>query len=157
MAEPGIVWTRIDNRLVHGQVGNAWVGATGANLVIVADDMAATDKVQQQLMKMTAESAGCEIKFFTLEHTIDVFSRKTPKKSILMVVHDPAAARKLIEGGVPIKSVNVGNMHPGAGKEVYHETHVYADAADVADLDAIKAAGVELFIQIQPTDHKYDL
>ncbi len=157
MAEPGIVWTRIDNRLVHGQVGNAWVGATGANLVIVADDAAANDKIQQQVMKMTADSAGCEIKFFTLDHTIDVFSRKTPKKSILMVAHDPAAIRKLVEGGVPIKSVNIGNMHPGAGKEVYHESHVYADAQDVADLDAIKAAGVELFIQIQPTDHRYDL
>ena len=52
-------------------------------------------------MKMTAESAGCDIKFFTLDHTIDVFSRKTPKKSILLVVHDPAAVRKLVEGGVP--------------------------------------------------------
>lgn len=157
MAEAGIVWTRIDNRLVHGQVGNAWVGATGANLVIVADDLAAADKVQQQVMRMTTDAAGCEAKFFTIEHTIDVFSRKTPKKSILLVAHDPAAIRKLVEGGVPIKSVNVGNMHPGAGKEVYREAHVYADEQDVADFEAIKAAGVELFIQIQPTDRRIDL
>lgn len=157
MAEPGIVWTRIDNRLVHGQVGNAWVGATGANLVIVADDAAAQDKVQQQLMKMTAESAGCGIKFFTLDHTIDVFSRKTPKKSILLVVHNPASARKLIEGGVPIKLVNVGNMHADGKKTVYHESHVYTDDKDLADFDAIKAAGIDLFIQILPTDRKIEI
>ena len=37
MAEPNIVLARIDNRLVHGQVGNAWAGASEANLIVVAD------------------------------------------------------------------------------------------------------------------------
>lgn len=46
MAEPNILLTRIDNRLVHGQVGNAWVGAVGPNLIIVADDEAANDPIQ---------------------------------------------------------------------------------------------------------------
>ena len=35
---PNIKLARIDNRLVHGQVGNQWTGASGANLIVVADD-----------------------------------------------------------------------------------------------------------------------
>ena len=73
------------------------------------------------------------------------------------MVHDPAAVRKLVEGGVPIKSVNVGNMHADGKKTVYHESHVYVDDQDLADFDAIKAAGVDLFIQILPTDHKTEI
>lgn len=35
---PNIVLTRIDNRLVHGQVGVTWVNSVGANLLVVVDD-----------------------------------------------------------------------------------------------------------------------
>ena len=53
-----ILLTRIDNRLVHGQVGVTWTSSLGANLLVVVDDEAADDKLQQQLMTMTAENAG---------------------------------------------------------------------------------------------------
>ncbi|WP_031936299.1 PTS sugar transporter subunit IIB, partial [Escherichia coli] len=32
---PNIVLSRIDERLIHGQVGVQWVGFAGANLVLV--------------------------------------------------------------------------------------------------------------------------
>ena len=39
---PDILMTRIDNRLVHGQVGVAWTTALpGVNLIVVADEMGA--------------------------------------------------------------------------------------------------------------------
>ena len=37
-AMPNIVLSRIDERLIHGQVGVQWVGFAGANLVLVAND-----------------------------------------------------------------------------------------------------------------------
>ena len=55
-----ILLTRIDNRLVHGQVGVAWTSSlAGCNLIVVADDLAAEDEIQQSLMRATAENAGC--------------------------------------------------------------------------------------------------
>ena len=46
---PNILLTRIDNRLVHGQVGVTWTKTIGANLIVVADDAVAQDKMQQSL------------------------------------------------------------------------------------------------------------
>ncbi|HAA64900.1 MAG TPA: PTS N-acetylgalactosamine transporter subunit IIB, partial [Thermoanaerobacter sp.] len=69
MSVPNILLTRIDNRLVHGQVGVTWVKSLGANLIVVVDDEVANDPLQQQLMKMTAEMAGGGVRFFTIEHT----------------------------------------------------------------------------------------
>lgn len=40
---PNIVLSRIDERLIHGQVGVQWVGFAGANLVLVANDEVAED------------------------------------------------------------------------------------------------------------------
>ena len=56
---PDILMTRIDNRLVHGQVGVAWTTALqGVNLIVVADDLAAAAPLQQSLMPATAKSSG---------------------------------------------------------------------------------------------------
>mgnify|MGYP000727228947 CR=1 FL=1 len=48
MAEPNIVAFRIDERLIHGQ-GQLWIKALGVNTVIVADDGASEDPMQQML------------------------------------------------------------------------------------------------------------
>lgn len=157
MSTPNIVLARIDNRLVHGQVGNAWVGQSGTNLIIVADDDAAADPIQQSLMKMTAEGAHVGIRFFTLDKTIEIIHKASDKQKIFLVMKTPASARKLVENGVPLKEINVGNMHFSGDKRIYHESHVYVDDQDVADFEAIKAAGVSLQIQILPGNLKYNI
>ena len=49
---PDILLARVDNRLIHGQVGMTWANHLGANLIIVANDEVAEDEVQQNLMDM---------------------------------------------------------------------------------------------------------
>ena len=56
MSSPNILLTRIDNRLVHGQVGVTWTSTIGANLLVVVDDVVANDDIQQKLMGITADS-----------------------------------------------------------------------------------------------------
>lgn len=157
MSEPNILLTRIDNRLVHGQVGNAWVGAVGPNLIVVADDDAANDPVQQSLMNMTAQSVGVGIRFFTLQKTIDIIHKAKESQKIFLVCKTPQNALKLIQGGVPIKELNVGNMHASEGKHVLKESHVYVDDADLKTFEDIKASGTKVYIQIAPGDKKYDI
>ena len=43
MAEPNILLTRIDNRLVHGQVATQWNSTLGSNLILVANDDVASN------------------------------------------------------------------------------------------------------------------
>ena len=45
---PNIVLTRIDNRLIHGQVATQWCGSVGANLLLVANDAVANDKMRKR-------------------------------------------------------------------------------------------------------------
>ncbi|WP_270094626.1 PTS sugar transporter subunit IIB, partial [Escherichia coli] len=61
---PNIVLSRIDERLIHGQVGVQWVGFAGANLVLVANDEVAEDPVQQNLNRpgFPGECFICELR-----------------------------------------------------------------------------------------------
>lgn len=155
---PDIMLTRIDNRLVHGQVGVAWTSTlSGCNLIVVADDAAAQDPLQQSLMTATAKNTGCGIRFFSLDKTIAIIHKASPKQHIFLVVRDPQSAHKLVEGGVPINKLCIGNMHVAPGKTVCGDPHVYMDEKDKEDLRAIAAKGVEVYIQIAPGDHRIEL
>ena len=48
MAE--ILLTRVDNRLIHGQVATMWTKVLGANLLLVANDAVANDEFKQSLI-----------------------------------------------------------------------------------------------------------
>lgn len=153
MAEPNIILTRIDNRLVHGQVGLTWTMTIGANLILVADDEAAGDELQQQLMQVTAESSGVGIRFFTIQKTIETIHKASAKQKIFIVCRTPDSVRRLVEGGVVLKDVNVGNMHFDRGKRQLTKK-VYVDDKDMDDLLAIQRAGVNIYIQDVPGDMK---
>lgn len=153
MSEPDIVLTRIDNRLVHGQVGVVWTSSIGANLLLVANDETAKDELQQSLMAATAESSGVGIRFWTVAKTISTVHKASAKQHIFLIVRTPQDARRLVEGGVPIHQLNIGNMHFSEGKE--HITkYTYMDQQDKDDLKAIAAQGVDVFIQETPEDKK---
>lgn len=151
--EANIVMLRIDNRLVHGQVGVTWTSSLQANLLVVVDDESAQSPIQQQLMGMTAENAGVGIRFFSVEKTIDVIHKASASQRIFMVCKTPQTVRRLIDGGVPIHQVNVGNMHFSEGKSAL-TTKVYVDTQDLEDLRYVKEQGVTVFIQDTPGDPK---
>lgn len=151
---PNIVLSRIDERLIHGQVGVQWVGFAGANLVLVANDEVAEDPVQQNLMEMVlAEgspyvSGRCKV--------IDNIHRAADRQKILLVCKTPADFLTLVKGGVPVNRINVGNMHYANGKQQIAKT-VSVDAGDIAAFNDLKTAGVECFVQGVPTEPAVDL
>lgn len=153
MNTPNILLTRIDNRLVHGQVGVTWTSTIGANLLVVVDDEVANDDMQQKLMSMTADTYGFGIRFFSIEKTINVISKAAPHQKIFLICRTPATVRKLVEGGVPLKDVNVGNMHFSEGKRQI-SNKVYVNDRDLEDLQFIRGNNINVFIQDVPGEPK---
>ncbi|HEY4391272.1 MAG TPA: PTS galactosamine transporter subunit IIB [Paenibacillus sp.] len=150
---PNILLTRIDNRLVHGQVGVTWTTTLGANLLVVVDDQTANEPLQQQLMEVTAKSSGAGIRFFTIQKTIDIIHKAADRQKIFIICKTPEVVRQLVDGGVPIQDVNVGNMHFTDGKKQLTKK-VYVDDKDLEDLRYIQSKGVNVFIQDTPGDTK---
>lgn len=113
---PNIVAFRIDERLIHGQ-GQVWIKALGVNTVIVANDEASESPIQQQLMKAVVPKT-IAMRFFSVQKTCDLINKASPKQTIFIVCKSPADALRLVAGGVPVKEINVGNIHHAPGKEV---------------------------------------
>ena len=155
MAEPNILLTRIDNRLIHGQVATQWNSTLGANLILVANDDVAGNKMRQNLMNMAAPT-GVATRFFSLQKTIDVIHKASPKQHIFLVAENPSDVLTLVKGGVPIRKVNIDNMHMSEGKRQV-ATSVAVDDADVAAFKELQDLGVELEIRRVPSTPAEDI
>lgn len=147
---PNIVLTRIDNRLIHGQVATQWCSSIGANLILVANDEVAGNTVRQGLMDMAAPGYA-QTRYWTIEKTIATIHKASEAQHIFIVCETPTDVLKLVQGGVPIKKVNVGNMHMAEGKRQVATT-VAVDDQDVQAFEKLKELGVELEIRKVPTE-----
>lgn len=152
---PNIVLSRIDERLVHGQVGVQWVGFANANIIVVANDEVAADQIQQNLMEMVL-AEGIAIRFWTVQKTIDTIHKAADRQRILLVCRTPKDFRQLVEGGIPVTQINVGNMHYAEGKTQIAKT-VSVDAEDIEEFRQLKALGVTCTVQGVPTESATDL
>lgn len=152
---PNILLTRIDSRLIHGQVATQWCSSVGANLILVANDQVANNSFRQSLMDMSAPSYA-QTRYFTIEKTINVIHKASESQKIFIIVDNPADVVKMVEGGVPIKKVNIGNMHMAEGKRQV-ATVVAVDETDVQAFRRLQQLGVELEIRKVPSESTEDI
>ncbi|MGY0151791.1 PTS N-acetylgalactosamine transporter subunit IIB [Edwardsiella tarda] len=158
MNQPNIVWTRIDERLLHGQIRITWGKHTEANLILVANDEAAEgDSAAFMQAGMKASAGGeYEVRFFTIQKTIDVIHKAAARQKIFILCNNPSDVARLVEGGVPIKHCNIGNMHFHEGKRQIAKTV----SVDDKDLDAFRRMidlGVSCTVQNTPDQSPVDI
>ncbi|MBG3129714.1 MULTISPECIES: PTS N-acetylgalactosamine transporter subunit IIB [Proteus] len=158
MNTPNIVWTRIDERLLHGQIRITWGKHTEANLILVANDDAAEGPNAAFMQAGMKASAGGEyaVRFFSIQKTIDVISKASPRQKIFVLCNNPTDVARLVEGGVPITHCNVGNMHFHEGKRQIAKT-VSVNEIDIDAFKRLVANGVTCTIQNTPDQTPVDV
>lgn len=151
MAQPKILLTRIDDRLIYGQDVELWNEAVGSNLVLIVNDEIAADSHQWAPMRVAAPE-GVWTRFFSVQRTIDIIHAATPRQWILVMVASSADALSLVKGGVPITKISIGHMQAGEGK--YPITPAVAvDDADIAAFKELQELGIELEIRYLPSSN----
>ncbi|MDK2878777.1 MAG: sorbose system component [Thermoanaerobacteraceae bacterium] len=151
-----IVLTRIDDRLIHGQVMAGWVKYTQANRIIIADDGVAQDPFMEKVLKMAAPP-GIKVEVYNIEKAINILKGDgQPGEKVIVLVKYPKAVYALLEGGVEIKELNIGGIGAGPGrKQLYRNISLSLDEKDV--LNKIVSMGVKVYIKIVPDDKKIEV
>lgn len=158
MTVPNIVWTRIDERLLHGQIRITWGKHTEANLILVANDDAAEGPNAAFMQAGMKASAGGEyaVRFFSINKTIDVIHKASDKQKIFVLCNSPVDVARLVEGGVPIGHCNIGNMHFHEGKRQIAKTVSVGDK-DIEAFEYMVGKGVVCTIQNTPDQKPVDV
>ena len=147
---------RIDDRLVHGQVMTAWARIFNIAKIIVVDDATAKNAFLCDVMKM-AVPTGCSVQILSVADAVPVLqaSEKSDEKTIVLV-KAPIALRALIDQGIVIKEINVGNVGAGPGrKAVMRSTQLTKDEYDT--LVWMSAQGIHIYFQMLPEAKSMEL
>ena len=147
------VLLRIDDRLLHGQVARNWMKQVGADVIVVANDLVSEDEKQQHLMDLVTPM-GSKSYFFGISEASSKI-KDLEEEDALVLVETPADALKLIEDGIEIDSVNIGNIHQTSGKEKVNES-VFVDQNDIDTFKKIEASGKKLDFRTLPNDQAID-
>lgn len=152
---PNILAARIDNRLIHGQVGMTWVNSLQANLILVANDKVSEDPVQQSLMDMVVPN-GVQTRYFSVEKTAKVINKASDRQKILLVVKDVEDVKRLTDLGLRIDTWIVGNMHFSEGKKQLTPT-VSLDDEQIRIFKELIQDKINFIIKGIPSDAGQDL
>ncbi|RDY29383.1 PTS mannose/fructose/sorbose transporter subunit IIB [Romboutsia weinsteinii] len=106
----GIIHIRIDDRLIHGQVATRWSTGLGATRIMVANDQVAADEMQKNILRMVAPP-GIATSIISKETAANnILAGKYATQKVLIVLKNPMDALDLIDRGLEITDINVGNM-----------------------------------------------
>ncbi len=147
---------RIDDRLIHGQVATSWVKATACDTIFAVNDAVTNDELRKTLLMQVAPP---DIKTFiiTVEKAIAVYKNpKYEKTKVLMLVTNPSDILRLIDGGVDIKSINVGGMTFKDGNKLISSA-VAIGSQDLEAFKKLRDKGIELEIRKLASHSKEDL
>jgi len=147
----GIVMTRIDNRLIHGQVLEAWVPTLHVNCIVVANDEVGSVAFRKVLMAASVPRS-IQVVIGTVSEVAAIYnSHELDRVKSLLLFATTEDALEAFRLGVRFPSLNLGNLHSGLGKQRVSCT-VSLDDLDVNNLETLEDAGVKIVSQCVPAD-----
>jgi fructoselysine and glucoselysine-specific PTS system IIB component len=145
--------TRIDDRLLHGQVAFTWVPALAVNCLIIANDKVAKD----EFMKLTlglAKPAGTKLLIMSLNDAATFLNdEKNKNQKILLLINSVKDAYALAADVPEITSVNFGGLRSKEGSKLISKAIAITED-DLSDIKKLISKGIELEIRQVPTDSK---
>lgn len=151
-----ILNTRVDHRLLHGQVAFAWSNHLNVNCILIANDDVPKDELRKNTMRL-ARPQGVKLIMKPIDECIEAINTGlTDKYRMFVVVESVKDAHRLIKGTKgAIKELTLG------GTKATSETINISKAVNLTEdefslLDELVDQHVDISIQMVPSDRKID-
>ena len=149
-----VVLARIDDRLLHGQVLEGWAPHVQADTIVVASDTVCHEKDRCQLMQLIMPD-HIDLKIIPLAELGDLLD-STAESRVLILFAGLEDALAVLENGVSLGSINVGNLHNiKGGTEI--TPSVFLNSSDMKTVRRIIDMGIAVEAREVPHGDLLDL
>ncbi|AYW46085.1 PTS sugar transporter subunit IIB [Tetragenococcus koreensis] len=151
-----ILLTRVDHRLLHGQVAFSWTQNLGADCILIANDDVPQNDVRKTTIKL-AKPQGVKLVIKNIEDSIAALkSGVTDKYKLFIVVESVEDAYKLTQGYPKLKSLNLGGLKAKKGtRKISKAVHLLPKEERL--LEEMIQNNIEVEIRQVPGDKKVNL
>lgn len=150
-----ICFSRIDDRLIHGQVVTTWVNVHSIEQIIILNDKISADKTQKNILAMAAPQ-GIKVKAFGIEKFAEVIKTTPITRRTMLLFTTSADVLEAVERGVEIPALNIGGMRYQEGRERLTKA-LSVSPEEKAAFQKLLDRGMEITVQMVPKDEKIDL
>jgi mannose/fructose/N-acetylgalactosamine-specific phosphotransferase system component IIB len=127
-----VVLARVDDRLLHGQVVEGWTPHVRADTIVIVNDTVCLEKDRCRLMQLIVPEY-VNFKVVPLKELRELLDGSAGSR-ILLLFSALEDVLRVLENGVHLDSINVGNLHNiKGGTEVTPSVFLNSK-----DLDAVK-------------------
>lgn len=146
-----IVLTRVDHRLLHGQVVFTWIQSVGADCILVASDAVAGDKLRMSALRL-AKPDGVKLVIKGVDDSIAALnSGVTDKYRLLIICETVDGAYRLAKAVPAIKEIDLGGVKAEEGKRQISKAVSLSDG-ELAQLEELESCGVDCYVQMVPSE-----
>jgi mannose/fructose/N-acetylgalactosamine-specific phosphotransferase system component IIB len=149
-----ITLVRVDNRLIHGQVVEAWLPHLKVSRVVVADDEAAESPLVRAAMALAVQSA-IEVQISPLSQ-VDFATVSRDAVKTLVLLRDVAAVPFVQAQGLKLEHLNLGNVHFGTGRRKVSPS-VFLSEQEMQALQRLVQQGVRVEARAVPSEKPVEL
>lgn len=148
-----IILTRVDHRLLHGQVAFSWTQSIGADCILIANDDVPNNEIRKTTIKL-AKPQGVKLVIKSIEDSIAALqSGVTDKYKLFIVVESVKDAYQLAKACPQIKQINLGGIKAKEGtRSLGKVVNVLPEEEKL--LEQMIADGIEVEIRQVPADKK---
>ncbi|MEK4298822.1 PTS sugar transporter subunit IIB [Oceanobacillus sp. FSL W8-0428] len=145
-----VKFCRIDDRLIHGQVVTTWVNVHSIEQVIILNETVAQDKIQSNVLKMSAPS-NIKLHIFSPEKFLEVIQKNPLSRNTMLLFSSPFDVEKLVNADYEIPSLNVGGMRGNVERTQYTKA-VSLTPEEKASFERLLAKDIDITIQMVPSE-----
>nr|WP_308743309.1 PTS sugar transporter subunit IIB [uncultured Anaerocolumna sp.] len=146
-----IVLTRIDSRLIHGQVMTKWVNQSNANKIVVVSDELAKDEFMLEIYLLSAP-AGVKVECYSKSDAVKNWKEdQFGNGKVLLLLPNLESMKVVYDGGIKVPNIQIGGLGGAPNRKVVFQ-NITLDNADVSILTYLKEQGVNIIFQTIPED-----
>ena len=141
--------TRVDFRLIHGQVITRWLTQCQINEIVTIDTALSKDAFMQEVFKM-AGPKGVKITIVNVEDAVKRQQEGAFDKNRVMVLFKGVAElNAAVQAGLKLEKVQIGGLGGGPGRKAVNNA-ITLDRADADTLLELEKMGIEIYFQTTP-------
>ena len=151
-----IIFARIDDRLIHGQVTEGWCTKLKPDiLLVVSDEVSSSDWVSELCLASLPNSyKGIVTSVAEAPEKVNKLDKTSYKAYVLF--ESPKDVYTVINNGAILTEINVGGMHSAKGKREILD-YIFVDDTDVKYLKLLQNMGIKLDFRDLPDTVTFDV
>ena len=151
-----IALVRVDNRLVHGQILEAWVPFLDACCIVVADDQVASDFFRETVIRMAVPSDVRIVINSLAELAENTAFQRGCGPTTIVLFSTISSAWTAFNLGFRFDKLNIGNIYNEECRLCCTQS-VQLNDEDIQDITCLRNAGVQIELRRVPREKPIDL